>query len=190
MFLSHYFSRTDCIRTFELDRGDSLQSHVRTHHGNDHNAYTNRKPNALGMALGVFSTHGNPAGVIGRTSLFTVRLNMEPDAGALAINFDADDAAQLGYLNAALPVRHCGHSAPPDQRQPPWRRLPGTESMETAYCWPHPPGDGQGGPGRVGGIAGGCEAGADAGVRRDGAAAAGRDVQAVAVGGAVSGCRR
>ncbi|KAL3103846.1 hypothetical protein niasHS_000840 [Heterodera schachtii] len=70
-------NRPDCLRSFDLDRGDSLQSHVSRDHGDDHNAYTNR-----------------------RTSLFTVRLNTEPNAQALSIQFDADDAAQLGYLNA------------------------------------------------------------------------------------------
>ncbi|KAL3103804.1 hypothetical protein niasHT_020833 [Heterodera trifolii] len=84
-------NRPDCLRSFDLDRGDSLQSHVSRDHGDDHNAYTNP------------STHENHAGVIegaGRTSLFTVRLNTEPNAQALSIQFDADDAAQLGYLNA------------------------------------------------------------------------------------------
>ncbi|KAL3110572.1 hypothetical protein niasHT_012906 [Heterodera trifolii] len=102
-------NRPDCQSDYAMDMGRSLRSHVSGYHWDDHHPDTNRKPNAIGMVLGVISAHGDHAGVIegaGRTSLLTVCLNMQPNAPGLVLG-PSSSAAILCAIVSLLTNRFC-----------------------------------------------------------------------------------
>ncbi|KAL3103848.1 hypothetical protein niasHS_000842 [Heterodera schachtii] len=92
--------RSDCTRTFGLDKLGTLRPHICKAHREDHHQ-ENRKPNASGLIIGL--TIVPPTGGIGqhgRTFLFTVYESRAEAAPALTVRFPVSPESRISYDTA------------------------------------------------------------------------------------------